>query len=243
MKPDIKIFKDPDGLSHAAAKMFIESSSQAIAQRGRFLVVLSGGSTPNQLYQLLASTPFRDQIDWSKVHVFWGDERCVPIDDPDNSYYQARLVLLDLVNLPADNVHRIQSDFEPASAALDYARTLKVFSAPPLDWPRFDLVLLGMGDDGHTASLFPGSPVNASKPVIAITAQYQNRPAKRVTLTPLVFNSARRIIFLVTGATKAVTLTEVLSDVSNMNLLPAQRIQPTDGELLWLMDEAAAGKL
>lgn len=243
MKPKIKIFKNIDDLSLGAAQLFIETSSQAIAARGRFLVALSGGSTPSRLYQLLAGAPHRDSIDWEKTHVFWGDERCVPADDPNNNYHQARTALLDHVNIPADNAHRVQSDLEPASAALDYARTLKQFSAPPLAWPRFDLVLLGMGDDGHTASLFPGSPVDVTEPVIAVTANYQDRPANRVSLTPPVFNSARRVIFLISGLSKAVTLTQVLSDISKMGLLPAQRIQPTEGELLWLVDEAAATSL
>ncbi len=243
MKPNIKIFKDIHELSLAAADIFIETSSQAIRERGVFLTALSGGSTPNHLYQLLAGEPYRSQIDWAGVHVFWGDERCVPVDDPGNNYYQAQQALLDHVDIPADNIHRVLSNLEPASAALDYAQTLKNFSAPPLEWPRFDLVLLGMGDDGHTASLFPGSPVDATEPVIAVTANYQDRPAKRVSLTPRVLNSARKVIFLVTGFGKAVTLTQVFSDISNMDLLPARRIQPTDGELLWLVDEAAACKL
>jgi len=241
MKP--KIFKDIHELSLTAANLFIESASQSIAQRGRFLVALSGGSTPARLYQLLAGAPYRDQMDWSKVHVFWGDERCVPKDDPGNNYFQARQSLLDHVNIPADHIHRVQSDLEPASAAVEYAQTLKEFSAPPLEWPRLDLVLLGMGDDGHTASLFPNSPVDVTAPVIAVTANYQDRPANRVSLTPLVFNGARRVIFLITGLSKAVTLTRVFSDITNMDLLPAQRIRPTNGELLWLVDEAAASKL
>ncbi|MBI5945233.1 MAG: 6-phosphogluconolactonase [Chloroflexi bacterium] len=243
MKPNIKIFKNINELSLAAAQLFIESASQAIAVRGQFLVGLSGGSTPNHLYQLLAGAPHCDSIDWQKAHVFWGDERLVPMGDHGSNYFQARTALLDHVNIPADNVHRVQSDLEPASAALDYARTLKQFSAPQLDWPRFDLVLLGMGDDGHTASLFPGSPMDVSEPVIAVTANYQDRPANRITLTPMVFNSARRIIFLISGLSKAVTLTQVLSDVSRMDSLPAQRIRPTEGELLWLVDEAAASRL
>ncbi len=243
MKPNIKVYKSIDDLSLAAAQLFIESASQAIAARGQFLVALSGGGTPNHLYRLLAGAPQRNQIDWQKVHVFWGDERIVPMDNPGSNYFQARKVLLDHVNIPMDHVHRVQSSLEPASVAIEYAQTLKEFAAPPLDWPRFDLVLLGMGDDGHTASLFPGSPVDESEPIIAVTANYQGRPANRISLTPRVFNSARRIIFLISGLSKAVTLTQVLGEDSHLDLLPAQRIQPTDGELLWLVDEAAASKL
>lgn len=243
MKPKINIFKDIHELSLAAASLFVESSSQAIAQRGRFLAALSGGNTPTLLYQILASELYRNQINWTKVHAFWGDERCVPPDDPGNCYYQARLALLDHVDILADNIHRVQSTLEPASAASDYAHTLKVFSTPPLDWPRFDLVLLGMGEDGHTASLFPGSPVEATSPAVAVTANYQDRPAKRVSLTTLVFNSARQIIFLVSGENKSETLASVLNGEYHPEQLPAQRIRPTDGEAIWLVDEAAASKL
>ena len=243
MNPKIKVYKNLQELSIAAAELFVDSAAQAIVARGRFLTVLSGGNTPNPLYQTLAVAPYRDQINWAKVHVFWGDERCVPRDDPDNSYYQARLALLDHVDIPADNIHRIQSDLEPAAAATDYARTLKVFSTPPLDWPRFDLVLLGMGEDGHTASLFPGSPVEITTPTVAVTANYQDRPAKRVSLTPLIFNLARQIVFLVSGGGKSETLTSVLNAEYHPEQYPAQRIRPTDGEVIWLVDEAAASRL
>ena len=242
MKRKIQIFKDLQELSLAAAELFVDTAAQAIATRGRFLTALSGGGTPKPLYQLLAHTPYCDQIEWSKVHAFWGDERCVPHNDPGNNYFQAKQALFDHVPLPLENIHRAASELEPGDAAHDYARVLNTFAEAPLAWPRFDLVLLGMGDDGHTASLFPGSQVDITSPVVAVTANYQSRPANRVSLTPRVFNSARRVIFLVSGADKAVTLTQVLSDISNMDLLPAQRIRPTDGEVIWLVDEAAASK-
>ena len=226
-----------------AADLFIESAADSIAQRGRFLTALSGGNTPTGLYRLLAAAPARDRIDWSNVHVFWGDERCVPPEDPGNSYGQAKQVLLDQVPVPEENVHRVLSDLEPGEAAMDYARVLKDFAEAPYDWPRFDFVLLGMGDDGHTASLFPGSPAEVSTPTLAVTAQYQDRPANRVTLTPLVLNSAHRIVFLLSGTSKANTLANVLfGDYHPLNL-PAQRIQPTDGEVIWLMDSSAGSKL
>lgn len=232
---NVQVFKDLAKLSEHAAHSFIEIANQSIAARGRFLVALSGGNTPMKLYEKLA----HEKLDWDRVHFFWGDERCVPVDDSGNSYGQAKRIFLDKVNAPAENIHRVLSDLEPAEAAKDYADTLKAFSEPPLEWPRFDLVLLGMGDDGHTASLFPGSPVEVHSPTLAVTANYQGRPANRVTLTQNVFNSARNIVFLVSGASKAVTLSRVLSDIHMPAELPAQRIAPENGKVTWLVDEAA----
>ena len=167
----------------------------------------------------------------------------MPIEDLENSYRQAHDGLLSHVLIPTENIHRVHSELEPAKAAKDYANILKRFASPPLAWPRFDLVLLGMGEDGHTASLFPGSEVNVSSPTLAVTAHYQGRPANRVTLTPLVFNAARRIIFLVSGESKAQTLANVLYGGYYPEQLPAQRIHPTDGELIWMVDRLAASKL
>jgi 6-phosphogluconolactonase len=242
MKPEIHIFKNMEELSHNAVEIFVVQASQSIHKRGRFLVALNGGSTPKRLFQLLAFD-FRDKVDWSKVHVFWGDERLVPSNDPESSYGQAQKLFLQHVPIPESNIHPINGEWEPTDAAKDYALTLKQFAAPPLGWPRFDLVYLGMGEDGHTASLFPGSPLNVTEPVIPVVAQYQNRPAQRVTLTPLVFNSARTDAFMATGEKKAGTLAEVLSDRYNPELYPAQRIEPEDGKTIWLIDEDAASKL
>ena len=186
---------------------------------------------------------FQNKVDWSRIHFFWGDERCVPVDDAGNSYGQAKKVLFDKVNIPDKNIHRVLSELEPDSAASDYAHTLKVFAEPPLEWPRFDLVLLGMGDDGHTASLFPNSPLEVDLPTLAVTANYQGRPANRVTLTPKVLNSSRNIVFLVTGKSKAETLSKVLGDLYIPKELPAQRIAPTDGNLDWLIDQEAGSLL
>jgi len=239
MKPTVRIFKDAVELSRAAADLFVTLAVQSIRERGRFLVALSGGSTPMALYRLLA----REPIDWTRIHVFWGDERLVPPEDPENSYGQAWEALLKHIPIPTENIHRVASELDPVAAARDYASILREFAAPPLDWPRFDLVLLGLGEDGHTASLFPGSPVDATEPVIAVTAQYQGRPARRVTLTPLVFNAARQVIFLVTGANKAVTLKGVFSDYNSSEQIPAKRIQPADGQVTWLVDKAAGKEI
>jgi 6-phosphogluconolactonase len=242
MKPEIRIFNDLEELSRAAANLFIEQAERSITEREHFLIALNGGSTPTRLFQLLM-TDYREKADWSKVYVFWGDERCVPPGDAGSSYGQARDILLSHVLIPDSNIHRIKGELGPAEASKDYSLTLKEFASPPLEWPRFDLVYLGMGEDGHTASLFPGLPVDVSGPTMPITAHYQDRPANRVTLTPIVFNSARMIVFMATGEKKAIPLAEVLSDRYNPAQYPAQRIDPKDGRLIWLVDEAAASKL
>jgi len=243
IKPDVRIFADLQTLSEAAALLLIESCEQAITQRGRALIALSGGSTPGRLFDLLARSPYTEQVDWLHLHVFWGDERGVPPEDLNSNYRQAKDALLSLVPIPNQNVHRVQSELEPEEAAAAYALTLKMFASPPLDWPRFDLVLLGMGEDGHTASLFPGSPVDMPGATAAVTADYQGRPASRITLTPGVFNAARRVLFLVAGESKCNALASVLNGDYRPTIMPAQRIHPSDGELIWMVDQAAAIKL
>jgi 6-phosphogluconolactonase len=242
MKPKLRIFHDVERLSRHAANLFIEQSKSSIHAKDRFLVALNGGGTPTRLFQLLASE-YREQVDWSKVHVFWGDERCVPPTDAGSSYRQAYEALLSKVPIPENNIHRVQGELDPISAAREYTKSLKSFAEPPLDFPRFDLIYLGMGKDGHTASLFPNSPVQVNEPVIPVTANYQDRPANRVTLTQLIFDQARMIVFMAAGEKKASPLAEVLSDRYNPSQYPAQRIEPKDGQLIWLVDESAASKL
>lgn len=238
----IRIFKDMETLSRAAADLFVERATESITEHGRFLVALNGGGTPNRLFKLLAAD-YREKVDWQHVHVFWGDERCVTPGDAGSSYGQAWDAFLRHVPIPESNIHRVKGELEPAEASKDYALTLSRFASPPLEFPRFDLVYLGMGEDGHTASLFPGSPVDVTEAALPVTAQYQDRPANRVTLTPPVFNQARTVAFMVTGEKKVLTLAEVLSKRYDPERLPAQRISPKNGNLLWLVDEEAAGKL
>jgi 6-phosphogluconolactonase len=238
----VKIFNNINELSQYAANLFVEIASQSIVERGRFLAALSGGNTPMQLYKLLGNS-FHDQVDWVHTHFFWGDERCVPVDDAGNSYGLTKKVLFDKITIPDENIHRVLSELEPDSAAKEYARTLKGFAEPPLDWPHFDLMLLGMGDDGHTASLFPGSPVEWDSPTLSVTANYQGRPAKRVTLTPKVLNSSRNVVFLVTGKSKSEALSMVLGKSYTPKELPAQRIKPDEGNLDWLIDQEAGSLL
>lgn len=233
----IQTFSNLDELSEAAKILFIEIANEAIQQHGAFFVALSGGNTPTKLYEKLAS----EKLDWPRVHFFWGDERCVPVEDAGNSYGQAKKIWLDKIG--ATNIHRVLSDLKPVEAAKAYAETLRELSQPPLDWPRFDLILLGMGDDGHTASLFPGSPVDVDSATLAVVANYQDRPANRVTLTQNVINDARNIFFLAVGASKAETLKKVLGDIYTPAELPAQRIDPKNGKVIWFVDEAAASLL
>ena len=242
MKPEIHIFKSIEELSRHAAELFVEQAAKAIGERGRFLVGLNGGSTPTRMFQLLA-TDFREQVDWSKTHIFWGDERIVPTDNPENSYAQARDLFLRHVPIPEANVHHVKTELDPEEAAKDYSRTLKQFAKPLLEQIRFDLIYLGMGEDGHTASLFPGSPVEESEAVIPVSAEYQGRPAQRVTLTPLVINNARLVVFMATGEKKAITLAEVLNGRYDPEHYPVQRIDAKDGKTIWLVDEDAASRL
>lgn len=212
------------------SKAFIEIANFSIQERGRFLVALSGGSTPMKLYEKLSNA----KLDWTRVHFFWGDERCVPVDDDGNSFGQTKKILFDKIG--ATNIHRVNTDLDIDSATKDYIHTLSLFASPPLNFPRFDLVLLGLGEDGHTASLFPNSKVDVDEPVISVTAQYQDRPANRITLTQKVFNEAKEIWFLVAGKNKADILNTVLNGEKNLVLYPAQRIQPTNGNLIWWVD-------
>jgi 6-phosphogluconolactonase len=255
---EIRVFPDPPALSGFAADLFSKIARDSVAQRGRFLTVLSGGGTPLALYRLLALPPFRDDLPWEQMHFFWGDERCVPPEDPGSNYRQAYEPLLLKVPVPTQNIHRARGELSPASAAEDYARQLREFAAPRLDYPRFDLVLLGLGADGHTASLFPqlsphlspqmyafggrqeGGGGQESAPVLAVTADYQGRPANRVTLTPPVFNAARDVLFLVTGEEKAAALAATVQGPRDPLKYPAQRIQPAQGKVWWLVDEQAA---
>jgi 6-phosphogluconolactonase len=233
---ELIVLPDLEALSQAAAERFTTLAGTC----NPFSVALAGGNTPRRLYATLAAPPFRQRVPWERVHVFWGDERCVPPDHPASNYRMARETLLDHVPLPACNVHRVRGELGPEAAAQEYAGELRAFFGTR--WPAFDLILLGMGNDGHTASLFPASEAlqEATRPVVGVTAHYQDRPARRVTLTPPALNAARQVMFLVSGAGKAETLRAVLAGPYQPHTLPAQIVRPSDGHLLWLVDAAAA---
>jgi 6-phosphogluconolactonase len=241
----VTIYPDPEALSRAAADQFVEIANNAVQNRGIFSVALSGGTTPQQLYRLLGSEPFSEQVDWSKTHIFWGDERCVPPDHSESNYHRAQEALLNHIPIPDENVHRIQAELPPEQAAEEYEETLLRFFSSLTDEEErnqasFDLILLGMGDDGHTASLFPGTAV-VHEETFWVRAHYVDKlVAWRVTLTPAILDRARHITFLVSGAAKSYTLQRVLYGAYLPDRYPAQVIRADNGEILWLVDEAAA---
>jgi 6-phosphogluconolactonase len=239
--PAVLIFPDIETLSRALAEAIADRARRA---RGAFHLALNGGGTPQTLFNLLGSAEYRDAEFWRDTHIWWGDERCVPPDQPGSSYKQAADAFLGAAAIPAGQVHRIKGELDPRAAAEDYASRLPEFAPAGARWLRFDLVLLGMGADGHTASLFPGQPAgDQATAALAVTARYEDRPANRVTLTPAVFNDARAVFFMAAGAAKADTLREVLEGAHQPDKYPAQRIRPVDGKVIWWVDEAAAGKL
>ena len=244
MNPDIRIFPDGEKLSHEAAHLIIEIAQNAVAANGRFSIALSGGGTPQRLFQLLGQSPHKEQMPWENTFFFWGDERLVSPDDTGSNYGQAHAIFIGKVPIPSENVHRAHGELDSDTAVTDYKNQLKKF-AQDRQWPRFDVVLLGLGSDGHTAALFPGpiTPAEQTDAVIPVTADYDGRPAQRLSLTPQIFNDAANVIFLVTGANKAETVTAVINDPHTPETLPAQRIQPTNGNLIWLLDQPAASLL
>lgn len=234
----IRVFPDLAAASRAAAELFAAEACRAVAAHGRFTVLLAGGETPRSAYEILAEPPLREQVPWEAVHVFWGDERCVPDDDPRSNARMARIALLDHVPVPAEQIHPIRCDRSPREGAAAYEELLRAFFAGGP--PRFDLVFLGLGGNGHTASLFPGTPVLDERKRWSGEVYVAEDRLHRVTLTAPVINRAALVAFLVTGEGKAAVLKEVLEGSADPHRLPARLISPGDGELLWLVDRAAA---
>jgi 6-phosphogluconolactonase len=236
----MQIFPDQESLSLAAAALFVQLARQAVAARGRFSAALCGGRTPSRTYELLAHLPFRDQVPWDRVHVFWGDERCVPLDDPRSNFGLAHLAFLNRVPIPPAQVHPIRCQGSPEEGAHRYEHELRACFG---EAPRFDLIFLGLGENGHTASLFPHTAVlkERSRWARAVFPAGQDLP--RVTLTAPVINRAAVVAFLVTGASKSGVLKEVLYGPRDHDRLPAQLIRPERGELLWLADRAAGSEV
>ncbi|PWT81593.1 MAG: 6-phosphogluconolactonase [Acidobacteria bacterium] len=238
----VTVLDTPDQVARVAAERFVNLASQSIADHSWFNVALSGGSTPKAVYELLAGSPYRDQIDWYRTHIFFGDERCVPWDDPDSNYRMAREALLARVLVPAENVYPMKGDGDPDTNAQAYEQTLRSFFHE-LEWPRFDLTFLGLGEDGHTASLFPETAALREERAWVVANWVEKLKSHRITLTAPAINYSQQILFLVTGEKKAMPLAKIIYGPREPERLPAQLIQPVDGSLEWLVDSAAASRL
>jgi 6-phosphogluconolactonase len=240
--PHVLVYDTPEQVALAAAERFVAYAQEAIVDRSVFSVALAGGNTPTRVYELLASIPFKNLIEWSRVHLFFGDERCVPPQHPDSNYGMVYTTLISKIEIPSANVHRIIGEGNPDEDAAAYEIELRAFFGN-VSWPRFDLVLLGMGDDGHTASLFPGTDAVKEEVKWVVATRMEQLKQDRITLTVPVLNHAAHVVFLVTGQGKAKRLSEVLRHRPNADRLPAQLIQPVDGTLEWLIDKAGASLL
>lgn len=249
MSLSIRVLADAAGLYRAAAEEFVARTSPAARARGVVTVALAGGSTPRGLYALLATNPeFRARVPWAETHFFWGDERHVPRDHPESNYRMAREAMLGRAPVPPSHVHRIRAEDPDAErVAREYEAEIREFFAAHglMDGglPRFDLVLLGMGPDGHTASLFPGTAAVSETERLVQAPWVPKLGAHRITLTPPALNRAAAVVFLVVGGDKAETLRAVLEGERRPDLYPSQGIRPSSGELLWLVERGAAARL
>jgi 6-phosphogluconolactonase len=237
MDPEIKVVPDAAEIAHEAAERIVAAGHRAAGEGRSFSVALSGGSTPKTLFELLAGPAYKSRIDWTRVEVFFGDERTVPPDHKDSNYRMAHEALLSKVPIPGDNVYRMAGELEPHEAAKQYGQMLK----EKFGEGGLDMVLLGMGDDGHTASLFPETEALNETKHRCVANFVPKLSTWRITLTAPFINRSKDVIFLVSGASKAARLQEVLEGPRDPRRLPSQLIQPTQGHLAWLVDAPAAG--
>ncbi len=241
MVPVLRIYEDAEALSRAGAELFAERAGAAVAEHRRFVVLLAGGSTPRRAYQLLAESPLVSRVPWTDCHFFWGDERCLPSGHELRNETMVRRALLDHLPVPPSQIHPIRYHQKPEQAAIDYGAELqRFFAGQP---PRFDLILLGLGDDGHTASLLPGSDALYEQVQWTAVTRRPEEPFSRVTLTAPLLNQGASTVFLVGGRGKAAVLHSLLNATNVAPSLPAQLIRPQQGELLWLVDREAASQL
>jgi len=243
-KPEIIVCRDAAELARRAAGQFTARAAEAIARAGRFAVALSGGSTPRAVYALLASPEFRDRIDWPRVHLFWGDERCVPPDHPDSNFRMVREALLAKIGITPENIHRMMGEQAPAEAAGAYQAELKrFFVVEPGGRPRLDLIFLGLGEEGHTASLFPGTAALDATEGWVVAVYVEKLQSPRLTLTRPVIRAAAQVSFLVSGPSKAEIVREIFASDRALDPYPAATVAPTAGHLTWLIDRDAAQEL
>lgn len=245
LNTSVEIYDDIGALSRAEAKHLLNVASKAVRSKGQFTWVLSGGGTPETLFKLMTEAPYKNSMPWINTYVFWGDERLVPPEHVESNFGQARKLMLDHVPIPPDNIFRIKGELDADAAYEEFGYQLALFAEGGSRWPHFDLVLMGLGSDGHTASLFPGSlpDDHLLSPIAVVTADYAGRPANRITMTPLLFNLARHVDFMVTGTGKAKAVAVSIEGESDLLNWPAQRIKPKSGELLWLLDVNAASAM
>ena len=238
---NIQVFQTTEALNAAAATLIVEIAHKSVDATGRFSIALSGGNTPEKLYELLALSPYNQQMPWTETYFFWGDERCVPLEDNRNNAQMAQLALFNKIEIPPSNIHRIPVNLPPDRAALAYEKTIKDFFDE--DAPRFDLILLGLGDNGHTASLFPGTAVlnEKSRGIRKVFVEEQNE--FRITMTAPLINMAYHVLFLVTGENKAAILNTIFKGPYLPKQYPAQLVKPQSGKLYWFADGKAAALL
>lgn len=240
---EIIICRDTAELARKTAEDFCEFTNQDYIFSDRSAVVLSGGSTPKSVYRLLATPQYRRHVPWRYVHFFWGDERCVPPDHPDSNYRMAHELLLSKVKIPARNIHRMAGEKEPRVAAAEYENELRTFfHLSPDRLPRFNLVLLGLGEDGHTASLFPGSAAASETKRLVVASHIEKLNAYRLTLTLPVLNHADRVIFLVDGKSKSAIVKEIIG-TTNVSPYPAAQVKQANHSLAWMVTKDAAADL
>lgn len=241
---DYLVYDTPQRLAHAAAEVFAKYAADGVAARGVARIAISGGSTPKRMLALLAEEPFRSQISWERLRFYWVDERCVPSDHADSNYRMTREQLLSKVPLAEENVFRMEGELNPEDGASRYEATLRnSFRLEGAEAPAFDLVLLGMGDDGHTASIFPNTSAIDAMGTLVAANHVPQKDSWRITLTWPVINHGRRVVFLVEGAAKAEVLREVLLGGYDPDRLPAQLIRPENGQIGLLLDAEAARRL
>lgn len=237
----INIFNNEDEVLHGLADYFVEIASESISSHGQFSVALSGGNSPKKLYELLASPGFKDKIEWSKVHFFFGDERYVPHNDPQSNYLMAKKALLEPLELSYKQIFPIDTSLSPDEAAKAYTTDINLYFAGTE--PRFDLVLLGLGDNSHTASLFPHTPVLHDNTASAKAVFLDDQQVYRITMTAPLINLAHHVAFLVYGEGKAIAVHHIIEDKMDVENYPAQLIKPQSGDLQWFLDHRAAGQL
>jgi 6-phosphogluconolactonase len=241
MSSTIRLFSTTPDLVKAAADEIVGTLNRAIGERGQSIVALSGGETPRPVYRMLGSEPYRSMVEWNYVHFFFGDERAVPPHDPQSNFGMIEKELFSRISIPPENVHRMFGEREPSLASIEYEKILQDFAGS--DGLRFDLILLGLGDDGHTASLFPGTDAVTATGSL-VTAVFVPKFGKwRITLTLECINDARRVIFLVSGKGKADVVSAILGAGKARQELPASLVRPRDGEVIWMLDQDAAGLL